>query len=218
MLSIFDKLREWRLSSKEQQSSQSTPSIQLIVGLGNPGTNYSNTRHNAGARWVRAVAAEYAIPLKHESRFKGEIGHGKILDRDVRVLIPTTFMNLSGQSVSTLIRYFKISPSKMLVVHDEVAFPTGVSKLKVGGGLNGHRGLESIVQTLGGDKDFARLRIGVGHPGDPDSLSAYLTKREMPSKERELATGSAALENDVFEALLDGEMQRAMGLFHSGST
>ena len=213
MLSIFDKLREWRLSSKEQQSTQPTPSLQLIVGLGNPGSNYSNTRHNAGERWVRALAAEHAIPLKNESRFKGEIGLGKILDRDVRVLIPTTFMNLSGQSVSALIRYFKISPAKMLVV----AFPTGVSKLKVGGGLNGHRGLESIVQALGGDKDFVRLRIGVGHPGDPNSLSAYLTKHQMPSKERELATVSATIENDAFEALLDGEMQRAMGLFHSSN-
>lgn len=218
MLSIFDKLREWRRSSKEQQSTQSTPSLQLIVGLGNPGSNYLNTRHNAGERWVRALAAEHAIALKNDSRFKGEIGHGRILDREVRVLIPSTFMNLSGQSVSALIRYFKISPTKMLVAHDEVAFPTGVSKLKVGGGLNGHRGLESIVQTLGGDKDFARLRIGVGHPGDANSLSAYLTKHQMPRDERELVASSATIETDAFEALLDGEMQRAMGLFHSSST
>ena len=217
MLSIFDKLREWRLSSKEQRSTQSTPSLQLIVGLGNPGSNYSKTRHNAGERWVRALAAEHAIPLKNEARFKGETGQGKILDHYVRVLIPTTFMNLSGQSVSALIRFFKISPTKMLVVHDEVAFPTGVSKLKVGGGLNGHRGLESIVQALGGNKDFVRLRIGVGHPGDPNSLSAYLTKHQMPRDERELAASSAVIETAAFEALLDGEMQRAMGLFHSSS-
>ncbi|MXZ43808.1 MAG: aminoacyl-tRNA hydrolase [Gammaproteobacteria bacterium] len=218
MLSIFDKLREWRLSSKEQQSTQSTPSLKLIVGLGNPGSQYSNTRHNAGERWVRALAAEYSIPLKNEGRFKGAIGHGKIQNRDIRLLIPTTFMNLSGQSVSPLLRYFKIPPSKMLVVHDEVAFPTGVSKLKVGGGLNGHRGLESIVQALGGNKDFVRLRVGVGHPGDSRSLSAYLTKHEMPQEEQRLAASSATIETDAFEALLDGEMQRAMGLFHSSRT
>ncbi|MYD44793.1 MAG: aminoacyl-tRNA hydrolase [Gammaproteobacteria bacterium] len=215
MLSIFDKLREWRLSSKEQQTAQSSSSLQLIVGLGNPGSKYAKTRHNAGERWVRELADEHAISLKPESRFHGEIGRGTILDREVRLLIPATFMNLSGQSISTLIRYFKISPTKMLVVHDEVAFPTGVSKLKVGGGLNGHRGLESIVHALGGNKDFVRLRIGVGHPGDPDSLSAYLTKLEMPLDERELATSSAAIQADAFEALLEGEMQRAMGLFHS---
>lgn len=103
----------------------------------------------------------------------------------------------------------------MLVAHDEVAFPTGVAKLKVGGGLNGHRGLESIVQALSGDRDFVRLRIGVGHPGDPNLLSEYLTKYEMPRKERELSETSAALDDEAFKALLDGEMQRAMGLFHT---
>lgn len=214
-MSIFAKLKQWRRGSKEQQLGQTPASLQLIVGLGNPGPNYTNTRHNAGERWVRALATEFEIPLKTESRFQGDFGHGKVLDRDVRILIPSTFMNLSGQSVSAIIRYFKMSPAKMLVVHDEVAFPTGVAKLKVGGGLNGHRGLESIVQALSGDRDFVRLRIGVGHPGDPNLLSAYLTKHEMPRKERELSETSAALDDEAFKALLDGEMQRAMGLFHT---
>lgn len=217
-MSIFAKLTRWRRASKEQQLAQSTPSLQLIVGLGNPGSKYTHTRHNAGERWVRTLAAEHAIPLKTESRFRGEIGRGKILDREIRLLIPNTFMNLSGQSVSALIRYFKIASEKMLVVHDEVAFATGVAKLKVGGGLNGHRGLESIVQALGGNKDFARLRIGVGHPGDSNLLSAYLTKQEMPRNERELSETAAKLDVKVFEALLDGETQRAMGLFHTSNT
>lgn len=214
-MSIFAKLKQWSRGSKEQQLRQTTPALQLIVGLGNPGPKYTNTRHNAGERWVRAIATEFEIPLKTESRFQGELGQGKIMDRDVRILIPTTFMNLSGQSVSAIIRYFKISPAKMLVAHDEVAFPTGVAKLKVGGGLNGHRGLENIVQALGGDRYFVRLRIGVGHPGDPHLLSAYLTKHEMPRKERELSENSAVIDDEAFKALLDGEMQRAMGLFHT---
>ena len=214
-MSIFAKLKQWRRASKEQPLEQTTPSLQLIVGLGNPGPKYINTRHNAGERWVRALATKFEIPLKTESRFQGEIGQGTISDRDVRILIPSTFMNLSGQSVSAIIRYFKLSPAKMLVAHDEVAFPTGVAKLKVGGGLNGHRGLESIVQALGGDRDFIRLRIGVGHPGDPNLLSAYLTKHEMPRKERELSETSAAIDDEALKALLDGEMQRAMGLFHT---
>ena len=123
-------------------------------------------------------------------------------------------MNLSGRSVAALIRYFKIPPVKMLVAHDEVAFNTGVTKLKIGGGLNGHRGLESIVAALGGTKDFVRLRIGVGHPGDPHSLSAYLTKHEMPITERDLAATASMIDTDAFTALLDGDLQRAMGLLH----
>lgn len=217
-MSIFAKLRRWRRASTQQQLAQSTPSLQLIVGLGNPGPKYTNTRHNAGERWVRTLAEQYEIPLVTEPRFQGEIGRGKILDRDIRLLIPTTYMNLSGQSVSALIRYFKLTSEKMLVVHDEVAFATGVAKLKVGGGLNGHRGLENIVQALGGNKDFVRLRIGVGHPGDPNLLSTYLTKQEMPRKEREISETSANIDDETFEALLDGELQRAMGLFHTRDT
>ena len=217
-MSIFAKLNRWFHDSKEQPLASAADALQLIVGLGNPGTNYTHTRHNAGERWARALATEHSIPLLRESRFHGDLGRGKILDRDIRILIPTTYMNLSGRSVGALIRYFKIPPAKMLVVHDEVAFATGVAKLKVGGGLNGHRGLESIVQALGGDKDFVRLRIGVGHPGDPNALSAYLTKREMPRQDRELAATSSTINVDAFEALLDGEMQRAMGLFHTNNT
>lgn len=213
-MSIFAKLNRWFHHSKKPHFEQTSSALKLIVGLGNPGSKYANTRHNAGERWVRALATEYSIPLKVESRFKGEVGHGKILDHDIRLLIPTTYMNLSGQSVGAYLRYFKISPTKMLVVHDEVAFETGIAKLKVGGGLNGHRGLESIVQVLGGERDFVRLRIGVGHPGDTNALSAYLTKKEMPDLERQLAANSATLNDEVFKALLDGEMQRAMGFFH----
>lgn len=216
-MSLLAKLRRWRRASTEQQLAPDTPALQLIVGLGNPGPKYTNTRHNAGERWVRMLAAEYAIPLKTESRFQGEIGQGQILDRHIRILIPATYMNLSGQSVSAVIRYSKMSPAKVLIAHDEVAFPTGVAKLKVGGGLNGHRGLESIVQALGGDRDFVRLRIGVGHPGDPNLLSAYLTKQEMPRKDRELSETAATIDDEAFKALLAGEMQRAMGLFHTSN-
>lgn len=217
-MSIFAKLNRWFHHSKEPHLEQTTPALQLIVGLGNPGSKYTNTRHNAGERWVRTLATEYAIPLKRESRFHGEVGRGKVLDQDIRLLIPTTYMNLSGQSVGAFLRYFKISSAKMLIVHDEVAFATGISKLKVGGGLNGHRGLESIVQTLGGDKNFVRLRIGVGHPGDANALSVYLTKREMPDGERKLSATSATLNDEIFKALLGGETQRAMGLFHTITT
>lgn len=217
-MSIFAKLNRWLHHSNEQQSTQTRPTLELIVGLGNPGSKYTNTRHNAGERWVRALATDHTISLRTEARFHGEVGQGKILDRSVRILVPSTFMNLSGRSVSALLRYFKIPPAKMLVVHDEVAFTTGVSKLKVGGGLNGHRGLESIVEALGGTKDFVRLRIGVGHPGDPHSLTAYLTKHEMPITERDLAATSSMLDTDAFEALLDCDVQRAMGLFHSSNS
>ena len=214
-MTILSKLSQWLHKSDATPLAQNEQALQLIVGLGNPGSKYTNTRHNAGERWVRSLAAEYSIPFQRESRFEGDVGRGKILDRDVRILIPHTYMNLSGRSVGALIRYFKISPTKMLVVHDEVAFATGVAKLKVGGGLNGHRGLESIVEALGGTKEFVRLRIGVGHPGDANALSAYLTKHEMPVNDRELASTSATINDEALSALLDGQMQRAMGLFHT---
>lgn len=217
-MSILSHLNRWFHQSREEPLTDNAHGLQLIVGLGNPGKNYTDTRHNAGERWVRTLAQEHAISLKSESRFQGEFGHGKIFDHDIRLLIPTTFMNLSGHSVSAVVRYFKISPTQVLVVHDEVAFPTGVTKLKVGGGLNGHRGLESIVQALSGNKDFLRLRIGVGHPGPSSSLSAYLTKQEMSRIERESSAASATIDDQTLQILLAGKVQRAMGLFHTSDT
>lgn len=110
------------------------PSIRLIVGLGNPGPRYTDTRHNMGARCVRAFARRFAIPLVHEGKFQGELGRGRIADHDVRLLLPATYMNLSGDAVGAVARFYKIEAVEILVAYDEVAFEPGVVKLKTAGG------------------------------------------------------------------------------------
>ena len=139
--------------------------LKLIVGLGNPGSAYADTRHNVGAVWVRELARRYSINLGVDTKFKGELGRGLIGGTDVRLLLPSTFMNNSGESVGAVSRFFKLEPQEILVAYDEVAFEPGVVKLKQGGGSNGHNGVKSVIAGLGNRDEFVRLRIGVGHPG-----------------------------------------------------
>ena len=122
--------------------------IRLIVGLGNPGPRFEGTRHNVGATFVEVLARRYGIALKEESRFKGLVGRGDVLGHDVRLLIPTTFVNLSGEAVGALAAFYKIPVSEILLAYDEMAFDVGVVRLKLGGGDNGHNGIRSVVQGL----------------------------------------------------------------------
>ena len=187
------------------------------MGLGNPGSKYADTRHNIGERWVRSLAQQFAITLSNESRFKGLLGRGVILDHDLRILIPTTFMNLSGQSVGPLIRYFKIPVDRVLVAYDEVAFPAGTCKLKIGGGHNGHNGVKSLIDAFGGNREFARLRIGVGHPGSPDQMHSYLTGCNMPRAERTQAESASQMDDELLRSVVTGDWQQAMLSLHSRS-
>ncbi len=216
---VLRNLNQWLRPQHSREESSETESsstfVGLIVGLGNPGTQYEKTRHNVGERWVRDLASHHSIELKPNSRFSGWLGRGTIADHTVRLLIPTTFMNLSGRSVGALARYYKVEPNRIMVVYDEVAFPAGVTKLKVGGGMNGHNGLESVAQGLGNNKEFIRLRIGVGHPGDPQAMNRYLTKVDMPTKEQELVTRASYLSDEILKDLLSGELQRAMTALHT---
>ena len=188
--------------------------IRLIVGVGNPGPRYEGTRHNVGAWWVETLATRFAIDLATDARFKGIIGRGCIAGVDVRLLLPTTYMNLSGQAVGAMAGFFKMAPNEILVAHDEVAFPVGVAKLKVGGGHNGHNGLKSIVSSLGNAAGFSRLRIGLGHPG-ADRLVGYLTSVRMPRADRELVAASIDMDDELLGEILSGEMQQAMNRFHA---
>ena len=147
--------------------------IRLIVGLGNPGTEYEKTRHNAGYWWVDAIAAAKRASWKRETKFSGWTtrvveGSGEFI-----LLKPATYMNESGRSVSAVMRFYKIEPAELLVVHDELDLAPGVVKLKRGGGTGGHNGLADIVEALD-TKDFWRLRIGIGHPGDKDLVADYV--------------------------------------------
>ena len=137
--------------------------IKLLVGLGNPGEKYQKTRHNAGFLFLDELAKEKSLTFSRQVRFFGDLTEINIGLEKVFLLKPGTFMNRSGQSVSSLIKYYKIKPEEILVVHDELDFDIGVLKLKSGGGHGGHNGLRDIISSLG-VKDFKRLRVGIGRP------------------------------------------------------
>ena len=148
--------------------------IQLIVGLGNPGPEYEQTRHNAGALFVERLASAQRVSLTADKKYFGLTAKFSHQGNDVRLLIPTTYMNRSGQAVAALANFFRIKPEAILVAHDELDLPPGVAKLKRGGGHGGHNGLRDIIAQLGNQNDFHRLRLGIGHPGDAKLVSNFV--------------------------------------------
>ena len=188
--------------------------IQLIAGLGNPGREHEETRHNAGAWFVEELARQSGVSLSSESRFHGRTARIRMGGNDVRLLIPSTFMNLSGQSVGALINFFKIPLQDVLIVYDELDFEVGCVRLKTGGGIGGHNGLRDIVQSLGNQKDFHRLRIGIGHPGHASKVSGYvLSKPSSDDRQRIMASIDEALR--VLPDVIAGDMAKAMTRLHS---
>src|SRR6478609_2405396 len=151
--------------------------IQLIVGLGNPGREYENTRHNAGAIFVAQLASAYRANWQDEKKFSGMTAQISVDNQPVRLLLPLTYMNRSGQSVGALANFYKIAPENILVVHDELDLQPGTARLKLGGGHGGHNGLRDIVSALGNQNTFARLRIGIGHPGNAKMVADYVLKK-----------------------------------------
>ena len=188
--------------------------VQLIVGLGNPGPEYDQTRHNAGAFFVERLAAAYGVTLSFDKKYSGLTGKFSHQGRDIRLLIPTTYMNRSGQAVAALANFFRIKPEEILVAHDELDMPPGVCKLKQGGGHGGHNGLRDIIACLANQKNFHRLRIGIGHPGHSSQVSNYVLSR-APRSEQELTHTSIEFALGVLPDLLDGNFSRAMQQLHS---
>ena len=168
--------------------------IKLIVGLGNPGDKYADTRHNAGEWLIARLARRFNVTLNAENKFSGYVGKTLINSKEIRFLVPMTFMNLSGKAVGALANFYRIKPEEILVLHDELDLPPGSVKLKLGGGHGGHNGLKDIVATLGNNNNFYRLRIGIGHPGHRDLVAGYVLNKPSPS-ERE------ALEKALDEAV-----------------
>lgn len=186
--------------------------IQLIVGLGNPGPEYVDTRHNAGA-WLVDLLAEQGQPLRLESKWKGRVGQTVLHDQHCRLLVPETFMNLSGLAVRTLADFYHISPEEILVIHDDLDLAPGDIRLKKGGGHGGHNGLRDIISHLN-TPDFYRLRIGIGHPGHKDQVASYVLHR--PSKteqERILSAIESGLE--VLPDIAIGHFEQAMQQLHT---
>ncbi|WP_392563532.1 aminoacyl-tRNA hydrolase [Orbus wheelerorum] len=158
--------------------------IKLIVGLANPGSEYAQTRHNAGAWYVDKLAQCFNQSLKNEAKFFGYTARINIDGQDIRLLVPTTFMNLSGKAVQAVAAFYQIKPEEILVAHDELDLNPGIAKLKLGGGHGGHNGLKDIISKLGNNPDFYRLRIGIGHPGDKNKVVGFvLNKPSQPEQD-----------------------------------
>lgn len=187
--------------------------IQLIAGLGNPGSRYSQTRHNAGFFLVDELARSCHVSLRKENKFYGETAKAHINGHDVWLLKPDCFMNLSGQSIQALANFYKIPTCNILVVHDELDLPPGVSRLKRGGGHGGHNGLRDTIEKLA-NKDFARLRIGIGHPGDKSRVHDYVLS---PASKEEQAAIDSAIANalSVMNEIVAGDWDKAMNALHS---
>jgi len=187
--------------------------IQLIVGLGNPGNEYEQTRHNAGFWWIDEVCRTHGVTLAGESRFFGRSGRMKLASRECWLLQPMTFMNASGRAVAALARFYRIAPHNVLVVHDELDLPPGVVKLKRGGGNGGHNGLKDISAQLG-TPDYWRLRIGIGHPGEKSAVVNFVLKPPM-KVEAALIEDSIHDSAKLLPMLLEGSFEAAMLKLHT---
>lgn len=189
-------------------------SIRLVAGLGNPGPDYDGTRHNAGADFVRELAAAHGGQFSSEKKFPAETARVQVGRHDLRLLIPTTYMNLSGQAVSGACRFYGIEPEEVLVCHDELDLPPGTARFKNGGGHGGHNGLRDIVSHFQGNKDFLRLRLGIGHPGSGRDVAGFVLKR-APQAERVLIEDAIRDALRALPLLLDGEWDKATTQLHS---
>ncbi|MGO2510005.1 MAG: aminoacyl-tRNA hydrolase [Vibrio hibernica] len=191
-----------------------TQPIKLLVGLANPGPEYARTRHNAGAWVVEELAQEHNVNLKEESKFFGLTGRIIVHGQDLRLLIPTTFMNLSGKSVAAIAKFYQILPEEIMVAHDELDLPPGVAKFKKGGGHGGHNGLKDIIAKQANNKEFYRLRIGIGHPGHKDRVAGYVLGK-APTKEQELL--DAAVDESVrsLDILFKDDLAKAQNRLHT---
>ena len=187
--------------------------IKLFVGLGNPGPDYEATRHNAGFWWIDALARELKVNLVPERSYYGLAGRTSVNGQSVWLLQPQTFMNLSGKSVASLARFFKIQPEEILVVHDELDLPPGQVKLKRGGSHAGHNGLRDIHAQLG-SPDYWRLRIGIGHPGEKSEVANWVLKKPAPDQ-RTLIEDSIAHSLKAHTAMLAGDMDKTTLLVHT---
>jgi len=188
--------------------------LKLIVGLGNPGPQHDSNRHNAGVIFLHHLCKSYGGVLRAESKFFGEFGSISIAGQDIKLLFPTTFMNNSGKSVAAVCRFYKIEPQNMLVAYDEIDFDVGVTRLKQGGGHGGHNGIRDIINALGGNRDFYRLRIGVGHPGHKSLVANYvLSDPSRADADRIMADIEDSIR--VMPKVVVGDWEEAMQELHT---
>ena len=188
--------------------------LKLIAGLGNPGDKYSRTLHNAGFWFVDALTRKYGGGFRYEKKFDADVCRTAIRGSDVWLVKPQSFMNLSGGPVRAVLDYYRLRPADMLVAHDEIDLPPGVVKLKLGGGHGGHNGIRDVIQHCG--RDFVRLRLGVGHPGEKSKVTGHVLKKGGTDVE-------SAVERNIDEAIaaldvwLEDGLSAAMKSLHTKS-
>jgi PTH1 family peptidyl-tRNA hydrolase len=191
--------------------------MKLVVGLGNPGSKYEKTRHNAGFWWADLIAKQERAAFKRESRYQGAAAKASTGYGDLWLLKPETFMNNSGQAVAALAAYYKIEARDILVAHDELDLPPGGVKLKFGGGLSGHNGLKSIAASLG-TQDFWRLRVGIGHPRDHAASEQDVVDYVLHApraEEQEAIDKALARALEVWPQIIADDMEGAMLALHT---
>jgi PTH1 family peptidyl-tRNA hydrolase len=187
--------------------------IKLIVGLGNPGKDYQGHRHNVGFWFCDALAHLYTGTFKKESKFFGAVAQINIASMSVWLLKPNTYMNASGKSIQSIANFYQIDAKEILVVHDELDIDPGTAKIKFSGGHGGHNGLRDTIKALG-NKDFYRLRIGIGHPGDKSKVADFVL--HAPNKsEIGLIEGVLSDSLNVIEQVVKGKVELAMQTLHT---
>ena len=190
-----------------------TPGISLIAGLGNPGAEYAETRHNAGFRFLDELLKVSGHGLQTENLFSGRVARASIAGRDIWLLAPNTFMNHSGDAVSQLARYYRIQVEEILVAHDELDLPVGAVRLKKAGGAGGHNGISDIIKKLG-SPDFLRLRIGIGRPSHSDQVVSFVLKK-APKAEQELIDAAIHDALQYIDDIVRGQAQKVMNALHT---
>lgn len=186
--------------------------MYLIAGLGNPGSRYQFTRHNIGFMVLEKIAAQWEVDLKQKS-FNALWNKGKIAGREVLLAKPQTYMNLSGEAVQKLLAYFKVDAGNLIVIHDDLDLPFGTVRLKTGGGDAGHKGLKSIITSLG-SADFMRVRMGIGKPSDKSQVENYVLQR-FDSEETDSLQSIVQLASEAAVEIVISGMQQAMAKYHT---
>jgi len=186
--------------------------LKLIVGLGNPGTEYARTRHNAGFQFADELAARHGATFRSEPRHRAELARTRIGDADLWLLKPMNYMNNSGDAVRSICSFYKVPVEWILVAYDELDFPPGVVRLRQGGGAAGHNGLRDVIAQMG--DGFWRVRIGIGHPGNRSQVLDYVLGRPQ-AEEAELIRAAILAGADIVPVLLADGAQVAMNLLHS---
>ena len=185
----------------------------LIAGLGNPGPQYEHTRHNVGFWWLDQLAHDMNATFSVDSKYHGQLAQCQISGNKLFLLKPMQFMNRSGQAVAALANFYKIPPTNILVIHDELDLPAGTARLKKGGGHGGHNGLRDIISRTG-SKDFLRCRLGVDHPGNSKDVSNYVLSKPSQA-DRQAITNAIDDSLRILPDVISDDLAKAMNWLHS---